>query len=91
MPINLSESLTNLISGFDQTTPDVDIEIALIEFCKEQGFKVKASNATKVFAGDNGKRFFLVYFETSRDAILFASKSYCTTFGHNGVMVKIVS
>ena len=90
MSVNLSESLLTLASGFDKSTPDTKVEAALIEFCKTQGFKVNAAAATKVLAGDDGKRFFLIYFESTIEAIRFASKTYRTTFGHNGVMIEVI-
>lgn len=90
MQIKLTDALQKLLSGLKSTTLDAEVATALTKFCKGYGNDVVVERHARNSVPLNGKRSFLIFFESSDEASQFAYEASGVTYGHEGVLVEVV-
>jgi hypothetical protein len=85
----LGKRFEKLLSGFNASTPDHEIEEGLKSLYKNFGSEVSVRKLDLATEPIDGKRLFIIKFETNSDAVLFASQIGQQAFGTYGLLIEV--
>lgn len=85
----LLNNLQSIIGCFSKSTSDEDVRSELKSLCHAHGDNVTVARQSRIVGADDGKRHFLIAFQSNADAILFAHDTHRETYGPSGVMINV--